>query len=132
MNAAFALVWESMQQLVLQLAALFPKVVAAILIWLIGNRLLSLGVVLLKRIDIKGTKIDNYLVAFATKIAIPLGKFILALIILDYLGIGRTVIAAFMNGLTLMIALALGISFGRALEEDAKNIVSEMRRQVKK
>jgi hypothetical protein len=57
---------------------------------------------------------------------------ILVLIVLDYLGIGRTVIGAFTNGLTLALAIALGLAFGKALEKDAAELVGKVRRYLKK
>lgn len=123
---------EAMRELAFQMAALFPKLVFAILIWVIGKYLLNLGVQLIRKIKIKGTELDGQIINFLTKIALPLGKFILILIVLDYLGIGRTVIGAFMNGLTWTIAIALGIAFGSALKEDASQLVSGIKKHIKK
>lgn len=121
----------ALQQLFFQLAAFLPKIIAAILIWYVGKYFLNLGVGLLKKIDLKKTKLDNTAINFLTSVALPVGKLILVLIVLDFLGIGSTVIGAFMNGLTIAIAIALGIAFGRALEEDAAKIVGEARKHLK-
>lgn len=122
----------AMQQLIIQMAAFLPKVVIAVLIWLIGVYFLNLGVNLIKKVNIKRTRLDDQAIEFLAKVALPLGKFILVLIILDYLGVGRTVIGAFVNGLSFAIAIALGIAFGRALEEDASGLVREARKHLRK
>jgi hypothetical protein len=131
-NTSLNIFVEAMRQLVYQMAGLFPKIILAVVIWVFGKYFLNLGIQLLKRINIKGTDLDDQIVAFLTKVALPLGKFILALIVLDYLGVGRTIIGAVMNGLTLAVAIALGFAFGQALTEDAKRVVSEIRKHVKK
>ena len=123
---------NAMQQLVTQLAFFLPKVIVAILIWYIGKYFLNLGVGLIKKVDIKKTKLDNKAINFLAEVTLPLGKLILALIVLDYLGIGRTAIGALMNGLTIAIAISLGIAFGKALEEDAVKLVETARKHLKK
>jgi len=54
------------------------------------------------------------------------------LVVLDYLGVGRTIIGAVASGLTLMVAIALGLAFGKALEEDAKEIVQQFKKHLGK
>jgi len=56
------------------------------------------------------------------------GRLILVLVILDFLGIGRTIIAALAQGVTYAIAIALGLSFGKALEKDATKAVENFRK----
>jgi small conductance mechanosensitive channel len=122
----------SMQQLLYQMINFIPKLLVALIIWVIGKYLISIGVSLLKKIQIKGAKPVNKIVDSLAYILMPLGKVLLFLIVLDYLGIGRTVIQSLLSGLTFAIAIALGISFGKALEEDAKKIVSEIKGQLEK
>jgi len=123
---------ETLFQLLDQLVAFVPKVIVALLIWGVGKHLLNLAVRLVKRIDLKGTKIDNQLADFLARIVVPVGKFLLVLIVLDYLAIGRTIINAFMSGLAFAIAIGLGIAFGEALKPDAKKIVQLLRKQWQK
>ena len=122
----------SMQQLLYQMINFIPKLLVALIIWVIGKYLISIGVSLLKKIQIKGAKPVNKIVDSLAYILMPLGKILLFLIILDYLGIGRTVIQSLLSGLTFAIAIALGISFGKALEEDAKKVVSDIKSQLEK
>ena len=112
------------------MAAFLPKAITAILIWFIGKFFLNLGIGLIKKIDIKGFKLDNKAISLLTKVTLPLGKFILILIILDYLGVGRTIIGAFMNGLTLAIAIALGMAFGKGLEKEASNLITKAKKHL--
>ena len=123
---------QALQQLVIQLTIFLPKVVVAILIWYVGKYFLNLAVRLVKRIDIKKTKLDNKAIDFLTQVTLVVGKIILVLIVLDFLGIGRTIISALASGLTIAIAVALGIAFGKALEKDASNIVSEVKKHLRK
>ena len=132
MTETFNIFIEALRQLVWQLAALLPKVIIAILIWVIGKKLLQIGINLIQKVNITKTTIDDKVINFLVKVALPLGKFILILIVLDYLGIGRTIISAFASGLTWMIAIALGLAFGKALEEDADQLVGEIRKHFKK
>jgi small conductance mechanosensitive channel len=122
----------SMQQLINQLIVFIPKIIIAALIWFIGKYLLVLAVRIIKRVDIKGTKIDNKIADWLATIFLPVGKFFLILIVLDYLGVGRTVISAVVNGFTFAVAIALGIAFGKALEDDAKRAVLAIKKQLEK
>lgn len=115
--------YSAMQQLINQLIAFVPKLIIAWIIWWLGNKLLDLGVNMIKRIDIPKTKIDDKIINLLVKTVMPVGKVILVLIILDYLGIGTSIISAVATGLTLTIAIALGLAFGKALEPEATNIV---------
>jgi len=109
-----------------------PKIIVALFIWIIGKYLINLGVALVGKIDIKGTKIDDYLIGVFSKVVLVVGKVLLFLVILDFLGVGRTIIGAVTNGLTLMVAIAFGLAFGRALEEDAKEMVRQFKEHLGK
>lgn len=111
------------QQFVSQLGIIVPKIFIAIIIWLIGSYAINILARLIKKINIKGISLDKRIIDFAIQVVKPLGKFVLVLVIMDYLQIASQVVGAIAQGLSLTIALALGISFGKALEEDAKNIV---------
>lgn len=132
LNSLSLIFANSFQELANQLVIWLPKLIVALLIWWTGRFLLNLAARGVKKIDIPGTKIDNRMIAKFNKILLWLGKAILLLIVLDYLGIGRTIISALANGLTLTIALALGIAFGQALRPEAEKMVREARKTFKK
>lgn len=123
---------NSFQQLLDQMALFLPKLIVAVVIWFIGSYLLKLAIGILKRLDLRGLKIDNVFVSTLMDIIWYLGKFLLILVVLDYLGIGRTIIGAFVNGLAFAIAIALGLSFGKALEPDAKDLVQKVREHIRR
>lgn len=131
MNIAQVFV-SSLQELIVQLVGFIPQILVALIIWVVGKYLISIGVNLIKKVQIKGAKPINKIVESLAHILMPLGKVILFLIILDYLGIGRTVIQAVLSGLTYTIAIALGIAFGKAFEEDAKGLLAEAKKQLEK
>lgn len=121
----------TLESVVSQLAALLPKLIIALIIWYIGKYLLYLGVNLVKRIDVRKTKVENKAISMLTTLVDVVGRIVLVLVILDYLGIGRTIIAALTQGVTFAVAIALGISFGKAFEKDAENIVDGFRKLFK-
>lgn len=118
----------ALDQMVEQLVSVLPKLVIALLIWYIGKYLLGVAVKLVRKIDIKGTKIDNKAIHILTTLVDVVGRVILVLIVLDFLGIGRTLIASLTQGVTFAIAIALGLSFGKALEPDAQKVVGNIRK----
>lgn len=130
MKEFFNIIVEALNQLVLQLASLLPKLIITLIIWWIGKYLINLGAKLIRKIDIKGTKIDDKIISAFSSFILIAGKIILVLIILDYWGIGKTIIGAFANGLTITFAIALGLAFGKALEPDAKNIVERFKKKL--
>ena len=132
MIESYNVVLGSLNQVWIQMLVFVPKIVVAIIIWVIGKYLINLGVSLVRKIDIKQTKIDNYLIGVLSSVVLVVGKIILVLVILDFLGVGRTILGAIATGLTLTIAIALGLSFGKALEEDAKEVVREFKKHIKK
>ena len=119
---------EALNTIVIQLAGFLPKLIMALVIWYLGKYLLSLLLGLIRKIDIKKTKVDDKAVLMLTGLVDIVGRVILVLVILDYLGIGRTIIAAFTEGITFAVAIALGFAFGKALEEDAKKTVESIKR----
>ena len=131
MNQFVSAFTEAYESLLTQLITFIPKLLVAVLIWLIGKYVLKLISGLIEKIHIKGIDWDKKIVDFVKSFVKPVIKVILVLIILDYLGVGQTVIGALTNGLTITIALALGISFGRALESDAKNLVEHARKSFR-
>ncbi len=123
---------NSFQQLLNQMAFFLPKLIVAVVIWFLGSYLLKLAIGILKKLDLGGLKIDNALISTLMDIVWYLGKLLLVLVVLDYLGIGRTIIGAFVNGLAFAIAIALGLSFGKALEPDAKDLVQKLRGHIRR
>lgn len=123
MTESFNVVLGALNQVWIQMLVFIPKIIIAIIIWVIGKYLIKLGVALIRRLDVKGAKIDNYLTGVFSNIILVVGKILLVLVILDYLGVGKTVVGAIAGGLTLTVAIALGLSFGKALEEDARQLV---------
>ena len=130
-NPALILV-SSLQQFLYQLLGFVPKLVVALAIWIVGKWIVVWAVNLLKKVELKGAKPVNRLVQQLAYILLPFGKVILFLVVLDYLGIGRTVINALLSGLTFTIAITLGLAFGKALEDDAKAVVGSIKRQLEK
>ena len=128
-NPALILV-SSLQQFLYQLLGFVPNLIVALVIWFVGKWMVVWGVNLLKKVELKGAKPVNKLVQQLAYVLLPLGKVILFLVVLDYLGIGRTVIGALLSGLTFAIAIALGLAFGKALEGDAKEVVDSIKRQL--
>lgn len=130
-NPALILI-SSLQQFLYQLLGFIPKLVVALVIWIVGKWIVVWAVNLLKKVELKGAKPVNRLVQQLAYILLPFGKVILFLVVLDYLGIGRTVINALLSGLTFAIAITLGLAFGKALEDDAKAVVDSIKRQLEK
>jgi len=122
----------AIQLLLVQLAGFIPKLLIALIIWIVGKYFINLGVGLIRKIKVKKIKPVSRLLDSLTFILLPLGKVLLALIILDYLGIGGSVIQALVNGFTFAIAIAIGLAFGRALEDDARKIVESVKKQLEK
>lgn len=123
---------DSFGLLFTQLLGLIPRLFVALVIWIVGKYFLNTGVFLLKKVDVKEVKEVGKFVGSLVFVLLPLGKVLLVLIILDYLGIGRSVIAPVVSGFTYAIAIAAGIAFGRALEPDARRLVDGIKKQLEK
>lgn len=123
---------DSIRELVVQTASWLPKLIIALFIWWIGKYLIETGSIWLKKIDIPKTKLDDKIIKKIDKVYLVLAKIILLLIVLDYLGIGTSIVSAVANGITLSIAIALGLSFGRALETDARKVVEDLKKYIQK
>ena len=132
MTESFNIVLTALNQVWVQILVFIPKIIVAIVIWVIGKYFINLGVRLIRKIDIKGTKIDDYLIGIFSNVVLIVGKIILVLVVLDFLGVGKTIVGAVASGLTLMVAIALGLAFGKALEEDAKGIVRQFKKHLGK
>ncbi len=130
MKESFNIIVAALNQLAIQLVNLLPKLVITLIIWWVGKYLINLGVKLIRKINIKETKIDNKIISAFSPIILIGGKILLVLIILDYWGIGKTIIGALTNGLTFTFAIALGLAFGKALEPEAKNLVEIFKKRL--
>lgn len=118
---------QALEELAINLIVILPKLILALIIWYLGRYLINLAVKLISKLDLKTTKIDDHAVATFSKLIIVVGRVLLVLIILDYLGIARTVVGAITNGLVYAVAIALGLAFGKALEDDAKEVVKTIK-----
>ncbi len=122
----------ALRLLLLQLVGFIPKLLVALIIWIVGKYFINLGVGFIRKIEVKKVKPVSRLLDSLVFILLPLGKVLLFLIILDYLGIGSSVVQALVSGFTFAIAIAIGLAFGKALEEDARKIVESVRKQLEK
>ncbi|OGM28746.1 hypothetical protein A2801_03570 [Candidatus Woesebacteria bacterium RIFCSPHIGHO2_01_FULL_41_10] len=125
-------VFVALNQLIAQLVGILPKLVIALLIWYVGKYFLTLGINLLERVDIKQTKIDEKAIATLSMLLNVIGRVVLVMVILDYLGIGSSIVAAIAQGVTFAVAIALGLSFGKALEGDAREVIESIKKFLKK
>ena len=126
----FNIIVTALNLLVAQLVNLIPKLIITLIIWWAGKYLINLGTKLIRKIDIKGTKIDDKIISASSSFILIAGKILLVLIILDYWGIGKTIIGALANGLTITFAIAIGLAFGKALEPEAKNLVERFKNKL--
>jgi hypothetical protein len=124
---------SAFQQFLFDFLSFIPKLLVAIIIWVLGKYVIGVGVRLLRKTKTTGHHGPwDSIVDSLTNILMPVGKILLFLIILDYLGIGRTVIESLLSGLTFAVAIALGLSFGKAIEGDVKGFVDSMRKEMDK
>ncbi|EKD62729.1 MAG: hypothetical protein ACD_52C00077G0006 [uncultured bacterium] len=123
---------SSFQTLWYQLMMFLPKVLVALVIWVVGKSLIGTAVNLLKKIEFKGFKLADKALITVTQVISVLGKFLLVLIVLDYLGIAKSLVDALFQGLSFAVAIALGLAFGKAFEDDAKHLVNEAKRHINK
>lgn len=108
------------------------KILLAYVIWVIGKWLIGLAAKAIDLLDVKEWNFDDHIRSVIKKVFVPVANVVLILIILDTLGIGSNVVSAIVNGLTFTVAIALGLAFGRAMEDDARQIVGKVRAGVKK
>lgn len=113
-----------------QLILYLPKLLFAYILWLVGKWLIGKGVKLINLTNIRALKKADKLRNTVEKTFVITAKVLLILVILDTFGIGQTIIGALLNGLTWTIAIALGLSFGKALEPVAKEIVDDIRESI--
>ncbi len=131
LNAAIVQqIYGSLNLFLTQTVAFVVKLLVAYVIWLIGKYLINLAVSLLEKADIKKVKIDDAIRNTLISIGVPAAKVVLVLVILDFLGVGSSILGAMAQGVTFTIAIALGISFGEALKPEAKRIVEQVKQKT--
>jgi hypothetical protein len=123
-------IYNSMSFFVIQTLSFLVKLLVAYVIWLLGNYLIGFIENAVSTLDVKEWKLDDYVRRTLLKIGRPLAKVVLFLVVLDYLGIGDSVISALTQGLTFMVAIALGIAFGDALRPEARKLVEEFKQET--
>lgn len=106
------------------------QLLLAYIIWLIGKWIIGMAIRGIELIDVKKWDIDDHIRGTIKKVFVPTAHVVLVLIILDTLNIGSSVVAAIAGGLTFTVAIALGLAFGRAFEDDARRIVDNVRKDV--
>lgn len=125
------ILYYSINQLIVQLVEVLPRVILAIVIWYIGRYLIGLAAKVIKRADLPGT-FDGKAREILARVVHVVGRALLALLVLDYLGVGGAVIGALTQGLVFAVAIALGIAFGDALKPEATKIVKDAQKALKK
>jgi len=121
---------NSLEIFVTQILLVVPKLIVAYIIWLIGKWGISYAIKAIDLLDVKKWKFDDRARDVFKGIFVPTAKVILILIILDTLGIGQNFVGAIINSITFAVAIALGLSFGKALEPDAKHIVDKIKHGI--
>jgi small-conductance mechanosensitive channel len=123
-------IYGSLSIFLAQTGEFLIKLIAAYIIWLIGKFLINSAVSLLEKADIKKWKIDDTIRNTLIDIGRPTAKVVLVLVILDFLGVGSSIIGALAQGISFTIAIALGLSFGEALKPEAKRIVEQIKQKT--
>lgn len=117
---------DSMDLFISQVLLFIPKLIFAYLLWLVGKWLISLAISFVKRYNFDDRIRNSFLMIF-----VPASKVILFLVILDTFGIGSSIIQSVFNAIALSIAIALGLSFGRALEPEAQRLTDIARNNMR-
>jgi Trk-type K+ transport system membrane component len=124
----FSLLQDKIVGVFLQILAFLPYMLIALIIWFLGSYLIEIGGKLFRKFFVKNihTASQSHL-NFMTRVIVVAGKIFLILFILDYLGIGKTFVYALTNSLSNAIAIMIGLSFGLALQDDAKKIIENVK-----
>ncbi len=128
-----SLLQNSVTQFFLSMLGYLPKLLIAVIIWFVGSYLIELGVKFFRSIFVQQTHDTNKShLKLITRIVSVIGKIFLVLFILEYLGIGQTFVTAFVSSLSNALAIMIGLSFGLALQDDAKKIISDIKNYFNK
>jgi small-conductance mechanosensitive channel len=124
-----SLLQASIERFFLQILAFLPHLLIALIIWFVGSYLIELGTKFVRRFFVQQTQdTKKSHLALISRVVSMVGKVFLVLFILDYLGIGRSFVLALTSSLSNAIAIMLGISFGLALQNDAKAIIEDIKK----
>ncbi|MBC7471685.1 MAG: hypothetical protein H7196_00260 [candidate division SR1 bacterium] len=127
----FSLLQDKIVGVFLQILAFLPHLLIALIIWFLGSYLIEIGGRLFKKFFVKNVHVTSQShLNFMARIIVVAGKIFLILFIFDYLGIGKTFVIALTNSLSNAIAIMLGLSFGLALQEDAKKVIENVKKYL--
>jgi hypothetical protein len=127
----FSLLQDKIVAVFLQILAFLPHLLIALIIWFLGSYLIEIGGKLFKKFFIKNIHATSQThLNLMARVLIVAGKIFLILFILDYLGIGKTFVLALTNSLSNAIAIMLGLSFGLALQGDAKKVIDNVKKYL--
>jgi hypothetical protein len=129
----FTLLQEKIIGVFIQILAFLPLLIIAAIIWFLGSYLIEVGAKIFRKFFVKNIHSPSQShLNFLTRALVVAGKVFLTLFILDYLGIGKTFVTAFTNSLSYAFAIMIGISFGLALQDDAKKVVQYVKKYLDK
>jgi hypothetical protein len=118
---------EKVGSFYVQILAFFPKLVVAAIIWFLGSYLIEIGSKFFRKFVVDQFKTSKPHLNLITSIVSVFIKVFLVLFILDFLNIGKTFVDALVSSLTNALAIMIGLSFGLALQDDAKKIISDIK-----
>lgn len=129
----FSLLQDKIVGVFLQILTFVPMLLIALIIWFLGSYLIEIGGKLFKKYFVKNIHPtpQSHLNLMARTLIVA-GKIFLILFILDFLGIGKTFIMAFTSSLSNAIAIMIGLSFGLALQDDAKKLIENVKKYLDK
>ena len=129
----FSLLQDKIITVFLQFLAFLPMLLVSLIIWFLGSYLIEIGAKIFKKYFVKNIHPTSYShLSLLTKVLVASGKVFLILFILDYLGIGKTFVVAFTSSLTNALAIMIGLSFGLALQDDAKKVIEHIKKYLDK
>jgi hypothetical protein len=129
----FTLLQDKIVAVFLQILAFLPMLLIALIIWFLGSYLIEIGGKLFKKYFVKNIHpTPQSHLNLITRTIVVAGKIFLILFILDYLGIGKTFIVALTSSLSNAIAIMIGLSFGLALQDDAKKVIENVKKYLDK
>ena len=111
---------------------LIVTLLVVVIIWLVGNWVLSIILRVATKINIPGTQIDDKIIDRFRPLINIVWKILLIIVILEYVGVGGFIINAFLGVISFTIAIALGLSIGDALKPYAKDMVENIVKGQKK
>jgi hypothetical protein len=110
-----------------QILVFLPKLIIAAIIWFLGSYLIEIGSKFFRKYIVSKFKTSKPHLNLITTIVSVFIKIFLVLFILDFLNIGKTFVDALVSSLTNALAIMIGLSFGLALQDDAKKILKDIK-----